>query len=339
MLWGNGNLDLSSKSVLVSGADGFIGSHLVEALHGKCSGLTALCQYNSFNSYGNLDGIIQKLEGVNFISGDVRDPFFCVDACRNIDVVFNLAALIAIPYSYAAPRSYVETNVAGALNMCQAALAGGASRVVQMSSSEVYGTAEYVPIDERHPQKPQSPYSASKIGADSIALSFWHSFKLPVTIARPFNTYGPRQSARAFIPAIITQIASGAKSVKLGDTSPTRDLNYVADICAALIKIAGCDEAVGEAVNIGTGVEASVGDVFCMLRDIMGAGGVTIEYDAQRARPEGSEVFRLVCDNSKLARLTGFTPAFALRDGLARTVDWFLSGSNMSRYKADIYNV
>ncbi|MCL2060657.1 MAG: GDP-mannose 4,6-dehydratase [Oscillospiraceae bacterium] len=332
-------MDLTNKSVLVTGADGFIGSHLIEALRSKCASLTAFCCYNSFNSYGNLDGLANNLDDVQFLSGDVRDPFMCATACRNIDVIFNLAALIAIPYSYAAPQSYVETNVIGALNICQAALSGGATRVIQTSSSEVYGTADYAPIDEKHPLKPQSPYSASKIGADSIALSFWNSFELPVVVARPFNAYGPRQSARAFIPTIITQIASGAGRVKLGDVTPTRDMNYVTDICAALIKVAECDAATGEVVNIGSGGEVSIGDVFVKLRDIMGAGGVEIEREEQRVRPRGSEVFRLVCDNSKLKRLTGYAPSYTLDEGLRNTVAWFMKDGNLKNYKADIYNV
>ena len=332
-------MDLSKKNVLVTGADGFIGSHLVEALHGKCGGLTALCFYNSFNSYGNLDGPAAELNGVNFIMGDVRDPVLCSSVCKGVDVVFNLAALIAIPYSYIAPHSYIETNVNGALNICQAALDNGAARVIQMSSSEVYGTADYAPIDELHPLKPQSPYSASKIGADNIALSYWHSFGLPVTIARPFNAYGPRQSARAFIPTVISQIASGMDRVKLGDTSPTRDMNYVADICAALISISECDAATGEVINIGTGTEISVGEVFCLIRDIMGADGVEIERDEQRVRPAGSEVYRLVCDNGKLKRMTGFTPKYTFEAGLRETVAWFTEVDNLARYKANIYNI
>ncbi|MDR3120710.1 MAG: GDP-mannose 4,6-dehydratase [Clostridiales bacterium] len=326
-------------AVLVTGADGFIGSHLVEALHGKCGSVTALCCYNSFNDWGNLEGLpASKAEDVRVVTGDVRDPFLCASITQGIDVIFNLAALIAIPYSYVAPQSYIETNVTGALNICQAALRNGASRVVQISTSEVYGTAEYVPIDERHPLKPQSPYSASKIGADSIALSFWHSFELPVTIARPFNTYGPRQSARAFIPTIITQIASGKRRIRLGDLTPTRDLNFVKDTCAALIRIAECGGAPGEAVNIGTGIETSVGDVFTKICEIMRAD-VEIERDEQRIRPRGSEVFRLLCDNAKLRGLTGFVPAYSLDAGLAETVEWFTDPANRKRYKSDIYNV
>jgi len=247
--------------------------------------------------------------------------------------------LIAIPYSYIAPKSYIETNVAGALNICQAALDNGVSRVIQMSSSEVYGTAEYAPMDERHPLKPQSPYSASKIGADCVALSYWHSFELPVIIARPFNAYGPRQSARAFIPTIITQIAAGAERVKLGDTTTTRDMNYVSDTCGALIALAGCDAANGEVVNIGTGMEASIYEIFTLIRAAMGADGVEVELDERRVRPRGSEVRRLVCDSGKLRRLTGLTPSYTLEAGLRETIAWFLDRENLSRYKADIYSV
>jgi NAD dependent epimerase/dehydratase len=296
-------------------------------------------RYNSSNGRGNLDNPSIDAKNVNFISGDVRDPFFCDNACKNIDVVFNLAALIAIPYSYLAPQSYVETNITGTLNICQAALRNGATRLIQMSTSEVYGTAEYAPIDERHPLKPQSPYSASKIGADSVALSYWHSFGLPIVIARPFNAYGPRQSARALVPTIITQIASGKKRVKLGDTAPTRDMNYVADICRALISLAECDGAIGEAVNIGTGAEISVGDLFYAIRDIMGAGGVEIERDETRMRPAGSEVYRLVCDNGKLRRLTGVTPSYGLAEGLRKTAAWFAKEENLSGYRVDVFNV
>ena len=339
-------MDLSQKSVLVTGADGFIGSHLVEALRGKCGSLTALCCYNSFNSYGNFDdlagdlmsGLPGGLNSVNFISGDVRDPFFCADMCKHIDVVFNLAALIAIPYSYIAPQSYIETNVTGALNICQAALHGGASRVIQLSTSEVYGTAEYVPIDEKHPLKPQSPYSASKIGADSIAMSFYNAFGLPVTIARPFNVYGPRQSARAVIPTIITQIAAGMTSIKLGDLSPTRDFTYVKDTCRGLILLAACDEAVGQVVNIGSNFEISIFDTVMKIKELMGSAIEIVQEDA-RKRPKGSEVFRLWCDNSKIERLTGFKPGFTIDEGLGETINWFSKKDNLSRYKEGIYNV
>lgn len=332
-------MDLARKSVLVTGADGFIGSHLTEALYPKCGKLSALCCYNPFNSYGNLDESAKDLKGVNFITGDVRDPFFCSEICKSVDVIFNLAALIAIPYSYIAPQSYIETNVTGAVNICQAALRNGAQRVIQMSTSEVYGTAEYAPMDELHPLKPQSPYSASKIGADSVALSHWYSFGLPVIIARPFNAYGPRQSARAFVPTVAAQIASGAKQVALGDVTPTRDMNYVGDICGALIAVSECDAAPGEVINIGSGVETSVGDLFHMIRDAMEANDVEIVIDERRIRPKESEVFRLVCDNRKLKRLTGFAQNYTLAEGLKKTVEWFLEYENLRRYKPGVYNI
>jgi NAD dependent epimerase/dehydratase len=322
--------------VLVTGADGFIGSHLTEQLVEAGHEVRALVQYNSFNSWGWLDGspVAGQLE---VQAGDVRDPGFCRKAAKGVDTIYNLAALIAIPYSYAAPDSYVDTNVKGALNICQAALETGA-RVLQVSTSEVYGTARYVPIDEKHPLQPQSPYSASKIGADAMAMSFHAAFELPVTIARPFNTYGPRQSARAVIPTIITQIAGGARQIKLGDTSPTRDFNFVADTCRGMRALAGCAAAVGQTVNIGSNAEISVGDTLEMIREIMGRE-VEFLQDPERLRPAGSEVFRLWADNSLMRELTGWSPKVGLREGLSRTVDWFTDPANLSRYKADVYNV
>ena len=253
-------------------------------------------------------------------------------------MVFHLAALIAIPYSYVAPESYVDTNVKGTLNICQAALANDVKRVIHTSTSEVYGTACYVPIDEQHPLQAQSPYSASKIGADAVAMSFHNAFDLPLTIARPFNTYGPRQSARAVIPTIISQIASGAKQIKLGDATPTRDFNYVADTCRGLLALARCDRAVGEIVNIGSNYEISIGDTLALIRELMGSNVELVE-DAQRLRPERSEVFRLWCDNRKMSELTGFQPMHDLRAGLRATISWFLEPGNLAKYKSDIYNV
>lgn len=327
---------LSDKNILITGADGFIGSHLTESLFGKCAHIKALTYYNAFNNWGNLENT-SFVKNIEVVSGDVRDPFFCESLTKGVDVIFNLAALIAIPYSYIAPQSYIETNINGALNICQGALKNGA-RMIQVSTSEVYGTAEYVPIDEKHSLKPQSPYSASKIGADSIALSFCSSFGLPVTIARPFNTYGPRQSARAFIPTIITQILSGVKKIKLGNLTPTRDLNYVLDTCEGLIKIAEADNVVGEVVNIGSNTEISVGEVFEKIRSIMDADVETIE-DVQRLRPESSEVLRLRCDNSKIRRLTGYEPKYGIDEGLNKTISWFSDKARLSIYKADIYNL
>ncbi len=325
------------KTVLVTGADGFIGSHLVELLVREGYKVKALSQYNSFNYWGWLEDII-CLEDIEVLNGDVRDPHYCKHITKGVDSVFHLAALIAIPYSYVAPDSYVDTNIKGTLNICQAALDNGVQRVIHTSTSEVYGTAQYVPIDEKHPIQPQSPYSASKIGSDAMAMSFFNAFDLPLTIARPFNTYGPRQSARAVIPTIITQIASGKKQIKLGDVSPTRDFNYVADTCRGFLELARCDKAVGETVNIGSNYEISVGDTLELIRELMGSD-VEFLTDDQRLRPEKSEVFRLWCDNTKINGLTGFKPAYSIRQGLQETINWFSVAENLAKYKADLYNV
>lgn len=330
-------MDLTKQRILVTGADGFIGSHLTETLLAMGCSVRALSLYNSFNDWGWLEDIEQR-DGLEVVCGDIRDPHFCKDMTKNIDLIFHLAALIAIPYSYVAPDSYVETNIKGTLNICQAALDNGCERVIHTSSSEVYGTAQYVPIDEKHPLQPQSPYSASKIGADQMALSFHLAFGLPVTIARPFNTYGPRQSARAVIPTIITQIASGKKQIQLGDVSPTRDFNYVLDTCRGLIVLAESDKAIGEVVNIGSGMEISVNDVLNVIKELMNSD-VEFITDENRIRPKNSEVFRLCCDNTKIHKLTKFDPKFSLRDGLKQTIDWFTKPENLSHYKIDIYNV
>ncbi|MBD9438714.1 NAD-dependent 4,6-dehydratase LegB [Pseudomonas sp. PDM04] len=322
---------------LITGADGFIGSHLTELLVREGYEVKALSQYNSFNYWGWLESV-ECLSGIEVLSGDVRDPHYCKHITKDVDVVFNLAALIAIPYSYVAPDSYVDTNIKGTLNICQAALENGVQRVIHTSTSEVYGTAQYVPIDEKHPLQAQSPYSASKIGADAMAMSFYNSFDLPLTIARPFNTYGPRQSARAVIPTIITQIASGKKQIQLGDTTPTRDFNYVADTCRGFLELARCKEAVGETVNIGSNYEISVGDTLDLIRELMGSD-VEFLTDQQRIRPGKSEVFRLWCDNTKIRGLTGFEPQYDIRQGLQKTIDWLLLPENLAKYKADIYNV
>ncbi|MEX5362102.1 NAD-dependent 4,6-dehydratase LegB [Pseudomonas guariconensis] len=325
------------KKVLVTGADGFIGSHLVELLVSEGYEVKALSQYNSFNYWGWLEDI-SCLADVEVLNGDVRDPHYCKHITKDVDTVFHLAALIAIPYSYVAPDSYVDTNVKGTLNICQASIDNGVQRVIHTSTSEVYGTAQYVPIDEKHPLQPQSPYSASKIGADAMAMSFFNAFDLPLTIARPFNTYGPRQSARAVIPTIITQIASGKKHIKLGDVSPTRDFNYVADTCRGFLELARCEKAIGETVNIGSNFEISVGDTLELIRELMGSD-VEFLMDDQRLRPEKSEVFRLWCDNSKIHSLTGFKPHFSIREGLQETISWFSRAENLAKYKADLYNV
>lgn len=323
--------------ILVTGADGFIGSHLVEQLVKEGHSVRALSQYNSFNYWGWLEDI-DCLDKIEVVNGDVRDAHYCKHIMQDIDVVYHLAALIAIPYSYVAPTSYVDTNVIGTLNICQAAQELGTKRVIHTSTSEVYGTAQYVPIDEKHPLQPQSPYSASKIGADAMAMSFYNSFELPLTIARPFNTYGPRQSARAVIPTIIAQIAAGHKEIKLGDLSPTRDFNFVADTCRGFIALANCDAAIGKTVNIGSNYEITVRDTLNLIRDLMGSDAQFIE-DIDRLRPQNSEVFRLWCDNTLINELTGFKPEYTIERGLKETIDWFLNPKNLEKYKAGIYNV
>ncbi|KTC66090.1 NAD dependent epimerase/dehydratase family protein [Legionella adelaidensis] len=325
------------QRVLVTGADGFIGSHLTELLVQKGYSVKALVQYNSFNNWGWLEdvGCINEVE---VVAGDIRDSEFCNEITKGLDSIFHLAALIAIPYSYKAPHSYIETNVSGTLNVCNAALKNNVTRVIHTSTSEVYGTAQYVPIDEKHPLQPQSPYSASKIGSDAIAMSFYHSFNLPLTIARPFNTYGPRQSARAVIPTIITQIAGGLPQIDLGDLSPTRDFNYVEDTCRGFLELANCPSSVGEIVNIGSNYEISILDTLLLIRQLMNSS-IDYKMDEQRLRPEKSEVSRLWCDNSKLFNLTGFKPQCTLREGLQKTIDWFTSEKNLSKYKPHLYNV
>lgn len=330
-------MDLNNLNILITGADGFIGSHLTEALLAKGAKVKALSQYNSFNNWGWLEDVPAN-ENLEVLTGDVRDPHYCKHITKNVDIIFHLAALIAIPYSYTAPDSYVDTNVKGTLNICQAAKENGVKRVIHTSTSEVYGTAQYVPIDEKHPLQPQSPYSASKIGADMMAMSFYNAFDLPVTIARPFNTYGPRQSARAVIPTIITQIAAGKKQIKLGDVSPTRDFNFVKDTCAGFIALAESDETIGKTVNIGSNFEISVGDTLNLIKKIM-KSDVEFVVDEARLRPEKSEVNRLWCDNSLIKELTGFEPKYSIEKGLKDTIDWFTEADNLKNYKTDIYNV
>lgn len=324
------------KTILVTGADGFIGSHLTEML--LCEGykVKALSQYNSFNNWGWLEDF--KHANLQVVTGDVRDAHFCKEITKDVDTIFHLAALIAIPFSYVAPDSYVDTNIRGTLNICQAAKENKVNRVVVTSTSEVYGTALYVPIDEKHPKQPQSPYSASKIGADAMALSFYNSFNLPVIVARPFNTYGPRQSARAIIPTIITQIANGAKEIKLGDLTPTRDFNYVKDICRGFIALSQCEAAIGQEVNISSNYEISMRDTLTFIAQIMKSDVQFIE-DSQRLRPKNSEVFRLWGDNSKIKALTGFLPQYDIKKGLEETIKWFLEPINLAKYKSGIYNV
>jgi len=327
----------SQKSALVTGADGFIGSHLTELLLEKGYKVRALSYYNSFNNWGWLEDLPAN-PNLEVVTGDVRDPHFVKHIMKDIDIVFHLAALIAIPYSYLAPDTYVDTNIKGTLNICQTAKELGGIRVIVTSTPEVYGTAQYVPIDEKHPKQPQSPYSASKIGADALAISFYYSFNLPVTIARPFNTYGPRQSARAIIPTIITQIANGIKEIKLGDLTPTRDFNFVKDTCSGFIALAESDLTIGKEINICSNYEISMQDTLNLIKDIM-QSDVKFITDGQRIRPINSEVFRLLGDNKLIKELTGFKPQFNIRKGLEITCDWFTKSGNLSKYKANIYNV
>lgn len=326
-----------NKTILVTGADGFIGSHLVEMLHENGFKVRALAQYNSFNNWGWLEDINCQ-QDIEIVAGDIRDPFFCNKLCKDVDTIFHLAALIAIPYSYVAPQSYVETNITGTLNICKAALDNNVSRLIHTSTSEVYGSAQYVPIDEIHPLQAQSPYSASKIGADAMAMSFYNSFNLPLTIARPFNTYGPRQSARAFIPTIISQIASNQSQLKLGDTSPTRDLNFVLDTCKGFMLLAESNNAVGEVINIGSNNEISIGEVASIIKSQM-ESDIDIVLDPQRIRPKKSEVVRLWCDNKKIKEIVNFEPKFDIYSGLQETIAWFQDQENLAKYKSDIYNI
>lgn len=325
------------KQVLVTGADGFIGSHLAETLVNAGATVRALVQYNSFNSWGWLDQS-SLASDMEIISGDIRDPFLCQTICKGMDTVFHLAALIAIPYSYIAPGSYVDTNVTGTLNMVQAARDQNVRRFMHTSTSETYGTAQTVPINESHPMQPQSPYSASKIGADAMAMSYFLAFETPVTIARPFNTYGPRQSARAVIPTIIGQIAAGQTQIQLGDTSPTRDFNYVTDTCDGMMALMATDKTIGESVNISSNYEISVQDTLELIKRLMDSN-VEFMQDPQRLRPKDSEVFRLWGDNSKLIELTGYRPTTSLEAGLQKTIDWFVQPQNLQAYKTGLYNV
>jgi NAD dependent epimerase/dehydratase len=325
------------KKVLVTGADGFIGSHLTELLLKRGYKVRALSFYNSFNFWGWLEDIPAS-QNLEIVTGDIRDPNLVKHIMEGVDVVFHLAALIAIPYSYYAPDSYVDTNIKGTLNVCQAAKELGGIRVIHTSTSEIYGTAKYVPIDENHPKQPQSPYSASKIGADAMAMSFFFSFVLPVTIARPFNTYGPRQSARAIIPTIITQIAAGIKQIRLGDLRPTRDFNFVTDTCRGLLSIAECDETIGKEINISSDYEISMNSTLYLIKEIMNSD-VEFITDSQRLRPDNSEVLRLWGDNNLIKTLTGYEPEYSIRRGLEITCEWFNQPENLRKYKPEIYNM
>ncbi len=330
-------MSINGKKILVTGADGFIGSHLTEMLLKEGAIVRALSYYNSFNFWGWIEEF-KNSKNLEVLSGDVRDSYFCQKLTENMDMVFNLAALIAIPYSYKAPGSYIDTNITGALNICQGALSNGCKKVIQVSTSEVYGTAQYVPIDEKHPLQPQSPYSASKIGADAIALSHYYSFNLPVIIARPFNTYGPRQSARAVIPTIISQVLAGKLEIDLGSVTPTRDFNYVKDTCRGLILLAEAENTIGKTINIGSNSEISIGDLFNMIVELLNARATYICKE-ERIRPDKSEVGRLMCDNAVARELVGYKPEFDLRRGLEETIKWMKQKENIKKYKTDIYNV
>lgn len=332
-------MNLKQKKILVTGADGFIGSHLTEALVNKGYNVRAFVYYNSFNSYGWLDAIPESVKSkIDFFTGDIRDPNGVREAMKSVDIVFHLAALIAIPFSYHSPDSYIDTNVKGTLNVIQAARDYQVSRVLVTSTSEVYGTAQFVPISELHPKQPQSPYSASKIGADAIAESFYRSFDLPLTIVRPFNTFGPRQSARAVIPTIISQLLNGSEEIKLGDLTPTRDLLFVEDTVNAFIKIAECDKLMGHEVNIATQSEISVGDLAKSLINQINPNANIIS-DFIRLRPEKSEVFRLFGSNEKLKAFTDWEQKHSLDEGLEKTINWFSNVENLKKYKSEIYNV
>jgi len=336
-------MDLTKAKILVTGADGFIGSHLSEELVRLGHDVRTFVFYNSFNSWGWLDHSEPELKKkLDVFAGDIRDPHGVKEAMKGCDLVFHLAALIAIPYSYHSPDTYVETNVKGTLNVLQAARELGVARVVHTSTSEVYGTARFVPITEEHPLQSQSPYSATKIGADQLAGSFFNAFDTPVSVVRPFNTYGPRQSARAVIPTVITQIANGLRKIKLGALHPTRDFNYIKDTVRGFIAVAESEKAVGEVINIGSNFEISIGETVNLIAEIMRTD-IEIESDEVRLRPQKSEVERLWADNTKARDLTGWEPLYAGKDGFRRglleTVKWFSNPENLKNYKATVYNM
>jgi dTDP-glucose 4,6-dehydratase len=336
-------MDNSSRKILVTGADGFIGSHLVEELVLRGYNVRAFTLYNSFNSWGWLDQLPNEIKSkLDVCAGDIRDPFGVKDAMRGCDIVLNLAALIAIPYSYKSPDTFIDTNIKGALNVVQAARELKLEKVIQTSTSEVYGTALFTPITEEHPLQGQSPYSASKIGADHIAMSFFHAFETPVCIIRPFNTFGPRQSARAIIPTVITQIAQETKKIKVGALDPTRDFNYIKDIVAGFIASIKSEKCVGETINLGTGSEFSIKETIQIISEVMNIS-VEIEQDQERIRPKTSEVERLLACNKKAEKLLGWKPEYVGLEGfkkaLKETSVWFLKPENLNTYKANIYNI
>ncbi|MED4461189.1 NAD-dependent 4,6-dehydratase LegB [Metabacillus fastidiosus] len=333
----------SASKVLVTGADGFIGSHLTESLVRQGYDVRAFVYYNSFNSWGWLDSTVEDVKkNLDVFAGDIRDPYGVKEAMKGCDIVLHLASLIAIPYSYHSPETYVDTNIKGTLNVLQAARDLGVSKVIHTSTSEVYGTAQYVPINEDHPLQGQSPYSASKIGADQMALSFYRSFETPVAVIRPFNTYGPRQSARAVIPTIITQLASGKEKIKLGALSPTRDFNYIQDTVSGFISIMNSNRSIGEVINIGSNYEISIGKTAEVIAEVMNKK-IEIETDEVRLRPDKSEVERLWADNQKAKGLLDWEPSYGglegFKRGIKETVNWFSDPVNLSQYKADVYNI
>lgn len=330
-------MDIKGKKILVTGSEGFIGSHLTERLVELGADVRAFVLYNSSNNWGWIDTFQPEQKSqIEVFTGDIRDPNGVRKAMQGIDIVFHLAALIAIPFSYHSPDSYVDTNIKGTLNVLQAARDLGTSRILVTSTSEVYGTAQYVPIDEKHPLQGQSPYSATKIGADKIAESFYRSFNMPVTIVRPFNTYGPRQSARAVIPTIITQLLAGKEEINLGSLTPTRDFNYVLDTVQGFVEIAKSENAIGSEINIATQQEISIGELTQELINRINPKA-KIVCDEQRMRPEKSEVDRLLGSNEKIRNLTTWEPKYTLKDGLGETIDWFKN--NLDKYKVDIYNI
>jgi NAD dependent epimerase/dehydratase len=336
-------MTISNKKIFVTGADGFIGSHLTEHLVRQGYDVRAFVFYNSFNSWGWLDHSDDEIkQNLDVFAGDIRDPHGIKQAMKGCDVVFHLAALIAIPYSYHSTDTYVDTNVKGTLNVVQAARELGVAKVIHTSTSEVYGTARFVPITEDHPLQGQSPYSASKIGADQIAMSFYHAFATPVAIIRPFNTYGPRQSARAVIPTIITQLAGGERNIRLGALHPTRDFNYIKDTVRGFMAVAESQKSEGEVINIGSNFEISIGDTARLIADVMGVD-IEIAFDPVRLRPENSEVERLWADNGKALDLCGWSPAYGgekgFRAGLTETVEWFLKPDHLKQYKSRMYNL
>lgn len=330
-------MNIQDKKIGITGAEGFIGSHLTETLLKQGHHVKALVQYNSFNNWGWLEEFGSEYENLEIVLGDVRDENFCITFCEGVDILFHLAALIAIPYSYEAPKSYIDTNISGTYNICNAALKNNVELVINTSTSEVYGTAKYAPIDELHPLQPQSPYSASKISADAMAMSFYNTFDLPLITCRPFNTYGPRQSSRAVIPTIISQAIKNNGIIKIGDTTPTRDFNFVEDTVNGFISLVNNhDQAIGEVINIGSGYEISVYDLIMLIGKILDIE-INLQEEDQRKRPKNSEVFRLLGDITKARKLINYEPEISIEAGLTKTIEWFSNPSNIEKYKTNKY--